>query len=101
MDNIDKTLRSDSMMTPGSSPFPDNNVSGDTTLKTQVGMLGATPMSNDFPGNQDVADYSAAAEYFYIKGELYTKLETLSDNSGEAQVFLVEKYGVKEVDKAY
>ena len=101
MDNIDITQRTIHTVSPDNIPAPDTTQSGDTTLKTQVGMLGAGPMSDSFSGSQGTADNQASAEYFYIKGELYTKLETLSDNSGEAQVFLVEKYGVKEVLKVY
>lgn len=41
------------------------------------------------------------AESFYIRGERYVKIETISDNSGEAQIFLVEKDGQRQVLKVY
>ena len=40
-------------------------------------------------------------ETFEIKGNIYRKIKCLSDNSGEAQVFLVEKEGQQLVLKIY
>lgn len=80
----------------------DDPSSGVTTLRTQSGLLTTmrtmTPNGN---GGQDYNDAPLSTEGFFIKGERYTKVETLSDNSGEAQVFLVEKDGKKLVLKVY
>ncbi|MGM9777383.1 MAG: hypothetical protein ACI3ZD_03490, partial [Prevotella sp.] len=103
MDTIDKTLRPDATIAPGRTIRPDNTL-GASTLRTQVdGLITANastatimPGANT-PGNNS----SAPAETFFIRGEQYTKLETLSDNSGEGQVFLVEKDEKKLVLKVY
>lgn len=41
-------------------------------------------------------DSAKAAKSFVLKGETYEQVETLSENSGEAQVFLVRKKGEDE-----
>ena len=41
------------------------------------------------------------SDYFDLKGVKYRKLECLSDNTGEAQVFLVDKDGSEFVLKIY
>lgn len=90
MDTIDKTLRSDAASAmDDQTMLPDNTLG--TTIKTKVDML-ATHSTVDVP---------VSAETFFIRGEHYTKLETLSDNSGEVQVFLVEKDDRKLVLKVY
>ena len=53
------------------------------------------------PMSDQVEDMSAQGEYFMLKGVRYRKVECLSDNSGEAQVFLVEKDGQDFVLKVY
>lgn len=60
---------------------------GDTTMRSSEPM---TDTSGSFDG-----------DWFVLKGERYHKLECLSDNSGEAQVFLVEKDGQDYVLKVY
>jgi serine/threonine protein kinase len=59
-------------------------------------MRPSEPMSND-----TVEDLSANGDFFILKGERYRNQECLSDNSGEAQVFLVEKDGQDFVLKVY
>ena len=46
-------------------------------------------------------DDLSSAEMFRLKGEDYEKVSCLSDNSGEAQVFLVKKDGKEYVLKLY
>ena len=102
MDTIDKTLRSDATIAPGRTISPDNTL-GATTMRTQVDGLRTANVSTAtiMPGGNTPGKSGAPAETFFIRGEQYTKLETLSDNSGEAQVFLVEKDEKKLVLKVY
>ena len=102
MDTIDKTLRPDATIAPGRTIRPDNTL-GATTLRTQVDGLTTANASTAtiMPGANKSGNSSAPAETFFIRGEQYTKLETLSDNSGEGQVFLVEKDEKKLVLKIY
>ena len=67
---------------------PDNII--DSVDKT---MRPAEPMADTEP----LAD----GDYFTLKGEKYHSQECLSDNSGEAQVFLVDKDGQDYVLKVY
>lgn len=54
------------------------------------------------PAERAVASALAADEnVFVLKGKSYQKLNCLSDNSGEAQVFLVEREGKEYVLKVY
>ena len=100
MDTIDKTFRSDATITPDTTLRPDTTLAA-STLKTQVdaqGTVNASAMTAIPGGNADTA---APVESFFIRGERYIKVETLSDNSGEGQVFLVEKEDKKLVLKVY
>jgi serine/threonine protein kinase len=59
---------------------------GDTTMRPSEPMPDQVQIDSDF---------------FDLKGVKYRKLECLSDNSGEAQVFLVDKDGAEFVLKIY
>ena len=98
MDINDKTLRSDATIAPGRTIRPDNTL-GATTMRTQVdGLVTANASTSTIkPGDSGVSP----TETFFIRGEQYTKVDTLSDNSGEGQVFLVEKDEKKLVLKVY
>ena len=98
MDINDKTLRSDATIAPDSTIKP-NNTLGTTTMRTQVDGLVTANVSTATikPGDNG----TAPSETFFIRGEQYTKVDTLSDNSGEGQVFLVEKDEKKLVLKVY
>ena len=83
----------------------------DRTLVPQS--MPAAPRSLDFDGDgtirhegdqflmQASSDESAKEKIFVLKGVDYREVECLSDNSGEAQVFLVEKDSQKYVLKVY
>ena len=80
----DGTLRTPSNTVPtGGGTMPN----GETTMRPSEPM---TDTSEAFDG-----------DWFVLKGERYHKLECLSDNSGEAQVFLVDKDGQDYVLKVY
>jgi len=70
-------------------------VSSDRTSAPDVTMRPAEPMA------EPVVDMAADGDFFVLKGEKYRNLDCLSDNSGEAQVFLVDKKGVEYVLKVY
>jgi serine/threonine protein kinase len=65
----------------------DPQGAGDTTLRPDAAIETPAPRP--------------AGEYFLLKGEDYLKKSCLSDNSGEAQVFLVEFEGKEYVLKVY
>ena len=81
---MDGTLRAPSNAVP---------VSGGAMPGSDTTMRPAEPMSD----TSEAFD----GDWFVLKGEKYHKLECLSDNSGEAQVFLVDKDGQDFVLKVY
>lgn len=113
MDIYDKTIRSDAMAITDQTLSPDvtSVPAGGTTMVAEGGttmrpagvatMVPADGAALAPAGAMNPADTPVSAETFLIRGERYTKLETLSDNSGEAQVFLVEKDGQRLVLKVY
>ena len=90
---LDTTLRVESTMSLAKNGNDNLDVTGrmDIDAKTIRGMADNMSDSNT-PADTDV---------FEINGKFYKKLKCLSDNSGEAQVFLVENDGNKLVLKIY
>ena len=81
--NLDGTMRTPS----NSVPAADMMAAGDTTRRS------SEPMGNNTVLND--------SDFFTLKGEKYHNQKCLSDNSGEAQVFLVDKDGNDYVLKVY
>ena len=79
----DHTLRTDPVMTQASERVP---VSIDGTMRTD---------------GMSVQNDHVAEDSFILKGVTYRNVSILSDNSGEAQVFLVENNGENYVLKIY
>ena len=71
-----------------SAPMGGMAPAGDTTMRPSEPMKSSTTTMND-------------SDIFILKGEKYRNLECLSDNTGEAQVFLVDKDGSEYVLKVY
>ena len=65
----------------------DHSAAMDMTMRT---------MGHDEPDTQDVS-----GEFFVLKGVKYKNKQCLSENSGEAQVYLVERDGEEYVLKIY
>lgn len=66
------------------------------------GQGAGVPLDRTRVANAVTADTTAVnEEYFMLKGIRYRKVKCLSDNSGEAQVFLVERKGQEFVLKVY
>jgi len=89
--NADKTMRPasiDQTMRPASVDQTIRPASVDQTIRGS-----ANSMMSDDADSKD--------NYFMLKGEGYRNVQSLSDSSGEAQVFLVEKDGQKYVLKVY
>ena len=82
--NMDGTMRT-SNSTQADSMMP----AGDMTMRP------SEPMANNNTALNDSSDY------FTLKGEKYHNQKCLSDNTGEAQVFLVDKDGSDYVLKVY
>jgi serine/threonine protein kinase len=55
-----------------------------------------TPDPADIP-----QEYISSDNHFLLKGDYYKLVSTLSENSGEAQVYLVENHGLQYVLKVY
>ena len=95
----DSTMRpADSTVRPADSTVRPADITGrpaDTPFEAKT-MRPATPMASS--GDEVLV---ADGDYFLLKGERYRNLECLSDNSGEAQVFLVSKDGKEYVLKVY
>ena len=75
---------------PASMDQMEPSGSMDTTMRT------ATDLGQDDPGSQDVA-----GDFFVLKGVKYRNKQCLSESSGEAQVYLVERDGEEYVLKIY
>ena len=60
-------------------------------------MMGGSVRPNSFASQADNVD----DQYFLLKGNKYKNLQSLSEDTGEAQVFLVERDGEKFVLKIY
>ena len=90
----------------------DPNQTGDTNFTLRPSNIGKGNMdatkrstiSDDFQSfGNDLAEGGSDEEksYFILKGTKYRNVQSLSDNSGEAQVFLVEQNGESYVLKIY
>lgn len=89
---MDQTLRSKTLR-------PAENGGGGATIRTAAvpqNALGTTQRSTS-----DVKKTDLNADVFVLKGRQYTNIRCLSDNSGEAQVYLVERGGREFVLKIY
>ena len=82
--NLDGTMRAPGGPTPAGNMMPAD---GETTRRS------SEPMANNAVLND--------SDFFTLKGEKYHNQKCLSDNSGEAQVFLVDKDGSDYVLKVY
>jgi len=89
--NVDHTMPADdftehTLRPAGGMPVDDSVMSMDTTIVP----------NGDIPEPEE-----AAGDYFMLKGVKYKKKDVLSENSGEAQVYLVERDGEEYVLKIY
>ena len=82
----------DSTMRPASMDQTNPNPSGsmDMTMRTSTNPVQENPDAQDVAG-----------DYFVLKGVKYKNKQCLSENSGEAQVYLVERDGEEFVLKIY
>ena len=54
------------------------------------------------PDNQNnIIDTNSNNQFYILRGKIYTKIKTLSESSGEAQIILVERNNEKYVLKLY
>ena len=104
-----------STVRPNNNNIMDDAVAGDSTMRPtgMDGTLRPTTLDGVMPSSELPLDGTARAngetiqreeisgDFFVLKGNKYRKLRCLSDNSGEAQVFLVEKDGEEMVLKIY
>ena len=95
-ENLDSTVRSTDI---GGTVRPaslDGTIRVTNTAAPSLGLDGTVRADNMYIQLEDINDNS-----FLLKGVKYRNLQCLSDNSGEAQVFLVEKDGEEYVLKIY
>ncbi|SEG00399.1 Serine/threonine protein kinase [Xylanibacter ruminicola] len=95
-ENLDSTVRSTDI---GGTVRPaslDGTIRVTNTAAPSLGLDGTVRADNMYIQQEDINDNS-----FLLKGVKYRNLQCLSDNSGEAQVFLVEKDGEEYVLKIY
>ena len=83
--NLDGTMRTQTSSVTAGNMMP----AGDSTMRPSEPMANNNTVLND------------SSDYFTLKGEKYHNQKCLSDNSGEAQVFLVDKDGSDYVLKVY
>ena len=81
---------------------------GDMTVRpaamdqvTSSGAMDMTVRSTAEPEQIDTDMDDVAGDYFVLKGVKYKNKQCLSENSGEAQVYLVERNGEEYVLKIY
>lgn len=99
--NVGQTLRVEPSLSQTLHVAP----SGDTTLRPAGDMpmdesVRAMDTTIAVGGGMQAAE-DVTGEYFTLKGVRYKKKDVLSENSGEAQVYLVEKGGQEYVLKIY
>ena len=95
-ENLDSTVRSTDI---GGTVRPaslDGTIRVTNTVAPSLGLDGTVRADNMYIQQEDINDNS-----FLLKGVKYINLQCLSDNSGEAQVSLVEKDGEEYVLKIY
>lgn len=88
--DIDKTRRQTSTIDAGDATIRPTDSSMTVTQMDSTYRVGVVSKSDDVKG-----------DFFVLKGEKYRNVQSLSDNSGEAQVFLVERNGENYVLKIY
>jgi len=84
--NTDATLRPSSL----DAPKPSQSLVSQVNVEGTVRADGVQTQETNVDDN-----------FFFLKGEKYHKIQSLSDNTGEAQVFLVERNGESFVLKIY
>ena len=94
--DVEKTMHvepaaGDTTMRPASMDQTNASGSMDMTMRTTT--------TNFEQDNSDVQDM--AGDYFVLKGVKYKNKQCLSENSGEAQVYLVERDDEEFVLKIY
>ena len=92
INSTDSTLRPSSLDAPKPSQSLVSQVNGDGTVRAE-GTVRADGVQTQEANVDD--------NFFFLKGEKYRKIQSLSDNTGEAQVFLVERNGESFVLKIY
>ena len=88
--NIDKTRRQAS-----------NDGIGDATRRPSETSVTVTQMESTYRAGVVTKSDDVNGQSFVLKGVTYRNVQSLSDNSGEAQVFLVERNGENYVLKIY
>ena len=88
--NIDKTRRQAS-----------NDGIGDATRRPSETSVTVTQMESTYRAGVVTQSDDVNGQTFVLKGVTYRNVQSLSDNSGEAQVFLVERNGENYVLKIY
>ena len=75
---------------------------GSSTIRPASATIRSSMMGSPTgPGSFQPLDDNANDQYFLLKGNKYKNLQSLSADTGEAQVFLVERDGEKFVLKIY
>ena len=90
--NVDRTLHVE-----GTAMDHTLRPADDTLAPESMPSMDTTYLSNDNGPSMD----DPTGEYFTLKGVRYKKVRSLSENSGEAQVYLVERNGEDYVLKIY
>ena len=90
---MDQTLRPKTLR-------PVENGGGGATIRTMPNSPQNTSRTTKRP-SVTVENTDTSADEFVLKGRHYTNVRCLSDNSGEAQVYLVERGGREFVLKVY
>ena len=75
---------------------------GSSTVRPASATIRSSMMGSPTgPGSFQPLDDNVDDQYFLLKGNKYKNLQSLSEDTGEAQVFLVERDGEKFVLKIY
>ena len=105
IDNTIRTFRPDAAqnMAVGGEAPADRTIVVQTAQNNQQEAAPETFQTLRRDGMQPTAErvQEMAGESFLLKGDRYTKVSCLSDNSGEAQIFLVTRDGKEFVLKVY
>lgn len=94
----DRTIRLDASQL---NPALDRTIVADRTVMDESAATAPADVTLRPDVQPHATEVPPAGETFVIKGDVYAKKKCLSDNSGEAQVFLVERGGKEYVLKVY
>ena len=93
---VGRNIAANQSLSPDKTIVVNQNVSGESRLDGTI-----RTMRPEIPVQQEQFKPLEVGQYFMLKGTQYDLVRSLSENSGEAQIFLVKRNGQEYVLKVY